>query len=96
MPEFDKYANQTATGVEIYITDRDVFNPIRTTIALIINIRKLYPSKFQFIPDDFDVLSGSAYLRTAIEAGKNTKEIVAGWQEDLRSFMRLRAMYLHY
>ncbi|KAJ5612943.1 hypothetical protein N7510_006137 [Penicillium lagena] len=96
MPEFDKYANQTATGVELYITDRSVFSPLRTTIALLVNVRKLYPSKFEFIPDDFDILSGSAYIRTAIEAGKNTNEIVTGWQEELRSFMRLRTKYLHY
>jgi hypothetical protein len=31
-----------------------------------------------------------------VDAGKNTQEIVAGWQQDLAAFARLREGYLLY
>lgn len=43
-----------------------------------------------------DKLSGSDWIRTCVDAGKTTAEIVAGWQAELAEFARLREKYLIY
>ena len=52
-------------------------------------------------PDDqgrywIDKLSGSASLRTMIEAGMSAEEIESAWQDDINEFMEKRAPYLIY
>ena len=96
IPTFDKFANETAVGVELFVTDRDAFNPIRVTIAILIKIKELYGNKFQFIDDDFDILAGTDQVRLDIEAGKTTDEVAAGWQPELHAFVELRSKFLHY
>ncbi len=42
------------------------------------------------------VMTGSTQVRTAVDAGKSTDEVVAGWQGELTAFRALRAKYLIY
>ena len=43
-----------------------------------------------------DKLTGSTRVRTMIDAGADTDEVVAGWQEELAAFRRMRKKYLVY
>lgn len=43
-----------------------------------------------------DKLTGSARVRTMIDAGADTDEVVAGWQDELAAFRRVRREYLLY
>ena len=43
-----------------------------------------------------DLLSGSAELRTMIEAGRTAGEIKAAWQDDIAAFKARRKPYLLY
>lgn len=103
-PTFNKYLNETCGGVELYVTDRRAYDPIRTAVAMIITAKKLYPAGFQWRYDTgdpidpywIDKLSGSDYLRTAVDAGRTTDEVVAGWQPELAAFKAVRAKYLIY
>ncbi|HEY8414790.1 MAG TPA: hypothetical protein VIK99_03355 [Thermaerobacter sp.] len=53
--------------------------------------------RFQWRSDLWiDRLTGSSYVRTAIDAGRSVDAIVAGWQEDLAAFRALRERYLLY
>lgn len=101
VPTFHKFVNQTCGGVEVQVTDRDGFDPIRTAVEMFITAKTLYAKDFVWRyeannPYWIDKLSGSDYLRTAIDAGKTTDEVVAGWQADLATFERLRERYLSY
>ncbi|RDI63312.1 uncharacterized protein YbbC (DUF1343 family) [Nocardia pseudobrasiliensis] len=100
-PAFDKYANVVCGGVQCHITDRNCFDAIRTAVAMLVTARRLYPGDFgwQYPGRDatwVDKLSGSARLRTAVDAGKDTAAIVADWQDELGEFARLRREYLIY
>jgi uncharacterized protein YbbC (DUF1343 family) len=43
-----------------------------------------------------DKLTGSARVRTMIDAGADTDEVVAGWQDELAAFRTARGEYLLY
>ena len=43
-----------------------------------------------------DKLTGSTRVRTMIDAGADTDEVVAGWQEELAAFRGTRRKYLLY
>jgi uncharacterized protein YbbC (DUF1343 family) len=96
-PTFSKWAGQTIGGVQLDVTDRDAFDPIRTAVAMMVTARRLYPDGFAWRADNWiDKLTGSDQVRTAIDAGLDTDAVVAGWQADLAAFRRTRERYLIY
>lgn len=96
-PTFSKYLNQTVGGIQIYVTDKSKFDPIKTTLYIITETKKIYGDKFQWRSDNWiDYLTGSDYIRKSIDAGKDVNEIVKGWQNDLDNFKKLREKYLLY
>jgi len=96
-PTFSKWVNKPVGGVQLFVTDRRSFDPIRTALNLIIETKKLYPNDFAWRSDNWiDKLSGSSYVRTSVDAGMNADEIIAGWQDGLGAFKAMRAKYLIY
>jgi uncharacterized protein YbbC (DUF1343 family) len=94
-PVFSHYAQKSCTGVQVYITDRKRYDPLRAAVEIMTTYRDLYPKHFKFLKT-FGVLCGSNYLQQELEAGKNTEEIINGWQDELNGFKQLRSKYLHY
>jgi uncharacterized protein YbbC (DUF1343 family) len=93
----NKYPNVVCGGVQVVVTDRDDFNPIRTAIAMLVALKRVFPAEFAWRPDNWiDRLTGTTWVRTAIDAGAGVDEVVAGWQSDLAAFRRLRARHLLY
>jgi len=79
------------------VTDRHAFDPIRTAIAMLVTLRRTYPAGFAWRPDNWiDKLTGSASVRTSVDAGLDPDAIVAGWRDELAAFRALRARYLRY
>jgi uncharacterized protein YbbC (DUF1343 family) len=101
-PTSDKYQNTVCGGLQCYVTDRGSFDAITTAVAMLATARRLYPSSFGWgypglEPSTWvDNLSGSDWIRTSVDAGKSTGEIVAGWQAELAEFTHLREKYLIY
>ncbi|MFF8939660.1 exo-beta-N-acetylmuramidase NamZ domain-containing protein [Streptomyces paradoxus] len=95
-PTFSKFQGKTIGGVQVHVHDRAAFDPVRTGIALLVTAKTAW-SGFAWRPDNWiDKLTGSARVRTMIDAGADTDEVVAGWQEDLAAFRRMRRKYLTY
>ncbi|MFC8201130.1 exo-beta-N-acetylmuramidase NamZ domain-containing protein [Streptomyces sp. NPDC057298] len=95
-PTFSKFQGKTVGGVQIHVHDRVAFEPVRTGIALLVTARKAW-SGFAWRPDNWiDKLTGSTRVRTMIDAGATADEVVAGWQDDLAAFRRVRKEYLLY
>jgi uncharacterized protein YbbC (DUF1343 family) len=96
-PTFSKFAGQTVGGVQVMVTDRRTCDPIRTAVAMIVTLKRVYPADFAWRPDNWiDDLTGSSWVREAVDAGRRVDEIVAGWQGELDGFRALRAKYLRY
>ncbi|KND43605.1 MULTISPECIES: exo-beta-N-acetylmuramidase NamZ family protein [Streptomyces] len=95
-PTFSKFQGKTIGGVQIHVHDRAAYDPVRTGIGLLVTARKVW-SGFAWRPDNWiDKLTGSARVRTMIDAGADTGEVVAGWREELAAFRRVRKEYLLY
>ncbi|GGW19354.1 hypothetical protein GCM10018980_66680 [Streptomyces capoamus] len=95
-PTFSKFQGRTVGGVQIHVTDRDAYDPVRTGIALLVTARTVW-SGFAWRSDDWiDKLTGSARVRTMIDAGAGTDEVTGAWQEELAGFRRIRKEYLLY
>ena len=103
-PTFSKHAGQLCGGVQLHVTDREAFAPVRTGLALIKTIHDVYPDQFRFLEGDavnqgrpfFDLLAGNAWIRQAILDGQPLESIEARWQPELRRFEELRRRYLLY
>lgn len=86
-PTFSKCAEQTCRGVQLYVTEADEFDPIRTGWELLSTLAELYPDHELWRqrgpgidgarPPFIDLLWGSDSLRTGIDAGRELDQIIA-------------------
>jgi len=95
-PTFSKFQGKTVGGVQLHVHDRAAFDPVRTGIALLVTARRSWDG-FAWRPDNWiDKLTGSTQVRTMIDAGADTDEVVDGWERELAAFRRTRRQYLLY
>ncbi len=105
LPTFQKHMSKTCGGVFVHISDREVFEPVITGLAMIKTIFDLYPNDFKwknppyeyvFDRNPFDVIAGTENIRNMIENGKSAEEIKLFWQKDVKEFKELRERYFLY
>lgn len=97
VPTFSKWVGQACGGVQVHITDERRFQAIRTAITMIVTAKQVHPDVFGWRPDNYiDKLSGSARLRTMVDAGATVNEVIGAWRQELAAFARLREKYLIY
>ncbi|MFJ6572900.1 exo-beta-N-acetylmuramidase NamZ domain-containing protein [Streptomyces sp. NPDC091292] len=95
-PTFSKFQGKTVGGVQIHLADRAAFDPVRTGIALLVTAKQTW-SGFAWRSDNWiDKLTGSTQVRTMIDAGAGTDEVVGAWQGELAAFRATRKRYLAY
>ncbi|MFF0485622.1 exo-beta-N-acetylmuramidase NamZ domain-containing protein [Streptomyces sp. NPDC004435] len=95
-PTFSKFQGRTVGGVQLHVHDRESFDPVRTGIALLVTARSSW-SGFAWRPDHWiDKLTGSTRVRTLVDAGAGTDEVVGAWSEDLAAFRAVRRRHLLY
>lgn len=95
-PTFSKFAGQRCGGCQLHVTDRAVFAPVATTLALLQTVRARYGAKLELHADYYDKVMGTSTVREAFERGEPFGRIAAGWAEDLAAFARQRAEFLLY
>ncbi|MFE1348411.1 exo-beta-N-acetylmuramidase NamZ domain-containing protein [Streptomyces sp. NPDC058757] len=95
-PTFSKFQGRTVGGVQLHVDDREAFDPVRTGIGLLVTARRSW-SGFAWRPDHWiDKLTGSTRVRTLIDAGADTDEVVGAWEPDLAAFRAVRREHLLY
>jgi uncharacterized protein YbbC (DUF1343 family) len=101
-PSISKHAGKLSHGIQIHITDRDEFEPVKTGLHIVKSIHDLYPEDFAFRAEDsrgisfFDQLIGNGWVRDAIEEGKSVEWIESQWKDELKDFNKVRKDYLMY
>ncbi|MCE0446137.1 DUF1343 domain-containing protein [Streptomyces tricolor] len=50
VPAFHKHAGRPLRGVQLHLTDREAFAPVRTAVAMLATLRRLYPDDFAWHP----------------------------------------------
>lgn len=98
-PTFQKHADKDCGGVQLHVTDRSVFQSVRTSLALLSAMREMSGAQFawrtevyEFVsePIAIDLLFGSDRERTQIELGRPWREIAANWESEERAFEKRR------
>lgn len=104
-PTFHKHAGKVCGGVQLHVTDRDSFRPVRTSLALLAECRALSGEQFrwrtepyEFVADRpaIDLLFGSDRERRRLEAGDSPAEIAQAWEAEEEAFRQRRKPYLLY
>ncbi|MCX5389741.1 DUF1343 domain-containing protein [Streptomyces sp. NBC_00094] len=95
-PTFSKFQGKTVGGVQLHVHDRESFDPVRTGIGLLVTARRSW-SGFAWRADNWiDKLTGSTRVRTLIDAGADTGEVVGAWEAELAAFRAVRTEHLLY
>jgi uncharacterized protein YbbC (DUF1343 family) len=94
-PTFQKHAGHVCGGVQLHVTDRRKFRPVRTAVALLCSMRAQAPELFAWRSPPYeyeehlapiDILWGSDALRTGIEAGASVDDILSVTDEECTDF----------
>ena len=93
-PNASVYKNENLGGVNIIITDRNSYEPVRTGFEIAAALRKLYPNDWQV--DKSLRLLVNAEILEKLKQGATPEEIEKSWQEKLSKFMERRASFLLY
>jgi uncharacterized protein YbbC (DUF1343 family) len=104
-PTFHKWKDELIGGVQTHVTDRKVFKPFLTGLALVAAYRETGGDRFQWkeppyeyeydlLP--FDILAGSDQSRLQVENSVSLSEIENSWTSALEEFREIRQRYLLY
>ncbi len=104
-PTFQKHGGVSCGGVQVHVTDRNIFEPVSSGVAMVKVAYELYESDFlwkeppyEYVYDrnPFDVIAGTSKTREAIESGASLKDLLSSWVPGLNEFKRVREGYLLY
>jgi uncharacterized protein YbbC (DUF1343 family) len=91
-----KFEGEKCYGINIKVTDKTKFSAIDFGLKLVYTLHKLYPDKFEFRENHFDLLTGTDKIRLSIEKGESPNDIKKLWQVELNNFKKIRNKYLLY
>jgi uncharacterized protein YbbC (DUF1343 family) len=93
-PAASKFAGQKCGGVNIIITDRRQFEPLRTGFEIAAALRRMYPDTWD--AKGYMRLLGNQRTLEALLRGKSAEEIKAVAQEGMQEFLERRSHGLLY
>jgi beta-N-acetylhexosaminidase len=91
-----KYTNVAVNGVKLTATDAARYNPVVTSMHILVELQKLHGDSLRFNVAHFDRLIGSKRVREQIVAGAPVTQITKDWNDQVESFNRTRVKYLLY
>jgi uncharacterized protein YbbC (DUF1343 family) len=104
-PTFHKFVGVVCGGVQVHVTDPEIFEAVTTYTAAIGAMRQLWPDRFawqqppyEYEPDKLpiDILAGGEAWRAGVEGGLSPWQMKADWQVQLRAFQEMTAEFRHY
>ena len=95
MPAASNYARQECRGVQVHVTDRQVFRPVEMGLVLIAMLREISPRHFRWNAH-FERLVGSSSVRASLEARQPVSVVSDSWSGFLSGFIQKREKYLLY
>ncbi|MDQ3130608.1 MAG: DUF1343 domain-containing protein [Acidobacteriota bacterium] len=93
-PNTSVFKNENLGGINIFITNRDEFQSVRTGIEIAAALRMLYPNDWQI--DKYARLLVNAGILEKLKQGATPEEIEQSWQKNLTDFKARRASFLLY
>ena len=93
-PRASVFKDQECGGVNIIITDRARFRPVRAGLEIAVALRRLYPQEWKV--DDYMRLLNNADTLGRLKRADAPEEIERAWQARLAEFRRARGRVLLY
>ena len=93
-PVSSKFAGETCQGVNILVTNRSRFQPIRTGFEIAHQLHRLFKSDWQI--DAYDRLLANNRTLQALRSGSTARQLMNRAQPQLGEFFRRRERYLLY
>ena len=93
-PTASVFKDQDCGGINIIITDREKFKPVRVGLEIAFAIRALFPNDWKV--DNYNRLWVNGEVFENFRRGKSIEEIERAWAEKLNAFRTRRASYLLY
>lgn len=93
-PAASKYQGEVCGGVQLIITDRQTFDPLRTGLTLAVTLRRLY--RDQWDTTSLNRLLANRRCHDGILAGQNVTQLQSESEAELTVFRQRRARYLLY
>jgi uncharacterized protein YbbC (DUF1343 family)/CubicO group peptidase (beta-lactamase class C family) len=94
MPMASNYSGQLCHGVNIMLTDREFLDSPELGIELASALAKLYPEQFH-MEKMIDILANQNVYDQLVQ-GVDPHRIALNWQDELQTFLQVRAKYLIY
>ena len=93
-PNASVFKGEEVGGINIVVTDREKFEPIRTGVEIAVALRKLYSTDWKIDKYLNLIVNQASYEQ--IKRADAPEEIERAWQKDLDEFKKRRAQFLIY
>jgi uncharacterized protein YbbC (DUF1343 family)/CubicO group peptidase (beta-lactamase class C family) len=93
-PKASVFKGEECGGVNLLITDRARFRPLRVGLEIAVAVRRLYPSEWKV--DDYLRLLANADTLARVKRADAPEDIMRAWNDRLEEFRRARARMLLY
>ncbi len=104
-PAFQKHNGENCHGIQVHVSDRQLFRPFRFGLELLSALRDIAPDEFswrvesyEFVSDRpaVDLLCGTDEVRLAVESGAECGDVWERLQEQAAAFGQARGEFLSY
>jgi uncharacterized protein YbbC (DUF1343 family)/CubicO group peptidase (beta-lactamase class C family) len=93
-PKSSVHKDAECGGVNIVVTNRDLFEPVITGLEMAAQLRKLFPK--DFLIDRFNRLLANQKVFDAFRQGSDARAMRQVWESELDAFRAIRSKYLMY
>jgi uncharacterized protein YbbC (DUF1343 family) len=94
IPDSSKFTNERCSGINIIVTDRDLFDPVRTGFSIAAELRRLHPDAWEV--KGYLRLLGNDQTLQAVSDGQPGAKIVEVASAGVDEFLRRRSHFLIY
>lgn len=84
-PVSGPYAGSMCCGVQLHVTDRIAFDPLRTALWMLVTAWRRWPDEVGFTAS-FELLAGTHRIRDGILAGLGADEMAEAWRSQAAAF----------
>jgi uncharacterized protein YbbC (DUF1343 family)/CubicO group peptidase (beta-lactamase class C family) len=93
-PKASVYKDEACGGINIVITNREQFKPVKTGVEIALALRKLFPNDWKM--DKLNGLLVNSEILEMVRRGETFQTIENAWQKKLDEFKLRRAQFLLY
>ncbi len=104
VPYASRYKGEVCNGIELFVEDKVLINPLKVALDIIITIKKMHPKDFKWDTayheakgrHHFDLLVGGDGIRRMVEKGMDAQDIVDFWEKEEEEFAQMVKEYWIY